>query len=423
MPVRRSLRRAASVGAVGLIVTSCTDDDASVPTSPPPTVTTTTEPARVDDGVLRIGLLLPESGEGATIGQPLIDAAIRASVQINASGGVLGEPVEIVEGFDEGNSVATARDAIAALIDRDVDAVVGPASSTIALATLGDLLSAGVLTCSPTATTLALDDFPNSDLFFRTAPSDTLQASAIAEIAEGTGARDAVVTFVDDTYGRPLAEATIAALAADEVATLDRVPFAATEESLVDEATAISEQDAGVVVVIGDGEHGTRMLFELGEVAGLFPGGETPLIIVNDAIRRPPSTQLVQELPPDVRQRIVGVSPKALGVEPDEPIGAFATNAYDCVNLIALAAVQAASDVPEEMATEMVAVSSGGVPCTLFADCIEVLRDDLNIDYDGPGGGVEIGAEGDPVRARFDRFSFDDSGTDVSTGTPLLITS
>lgn len=371
--------------------------------------------------MLRIGLLLPESGEGATIGQPLIEAARLAVEQINAAGGVLGAPVELVEGFDEGNSAATAREAIAALLERNVDAVVGPASSNVALATLDDLLSAGVLTCSPTATAIALDEFPSRDLFFRTAPSDSLQAAAIAQHAERTGARTAAVTYLDDAYGRPMAAATIDALQLRGLTLPEAVPFATNAESLTDEAIAISESDVDVVVVIGDGEQGTRMLAELGELAGQFPSAEPPLIIVNDAIRRPPSTQLVQALAPDVRDRVIGLSPLAIGRETEEPAGLFATNALDCVNLIALSATQADSDDPQQMAAQMVEASSGGSACRSFAECIELLSDDRFIDYDGPGGVVEIGASGDPVRARFDLFDFDERGIDVSRQVPLLV--
>ncbi|MET0460473.1 MAG: ABC transporter substrate-binding protein [Ilumatobacteraceae bacterium] len=377
-------------------------------------MTTTTVAVRVDDGVLTIGLLLPESGEGATIGQPLIDAASEAVRLINEAGGVLGRPVEIVDGFDEGSNATTARDAIGSLIDRDVDAVVGPASSTVALATLDELFSEGVLTCSPTATSLALDQFPSSDLFFRTAPSDSLQATAIARYAEQTGAREAAVGYLDDAYGRPLAEATIAALQASGLSVVTETRFTAQAESLKDEAMELSESDVGVLVLIADGEQGTRMLSELGEVAGLFAGRELPEIIVNDAIRRPPSPQLVQALADDVRERVVGVSPLALGTEPGEPPGPFATNAFDCVNLIALAAVQAGTDNPEAMATQMVPASIGGVSCREFADCIQLLDEDRNVDYDGPGGAVDIGADGDPMRARFDLFEFDENGDDVS---------
>jgi branched-chain amino acid transport system substrate-binding protein len=422
VPARRLFRRAVGIVAAGIAaaLAACTDDGTTTPTSPPPIVTTTTAPLPVEDGILRIGLLLPESGEGATIGQPLIEAAKLAVQQVNAAGGVLDQPVELVDGFDEGNNATTASEAIAALLERDVDAVVGPASSTVALATLEELLSAGVLTCSPTATAIALDDFPTSpELFFRTAPSDSLQAGAIAQYAERTGARTAAVTYLDDAYGRPLATATADALQARGLTLIDPVPFAANDE-LTDEAAAISDSDVDVVVVIGDSEQGTRMLAELGEVAGLFPSGDPPVIIVNDAVRRPPSPQLVQALAADVRNRVVGVSPLAFRTEPEEPAGPFATNALDCVNLIALSAIQAGTDAPPQIAAQMADVSSGGVSCRAFAECVQLLPDS-RIDYDGPGGVLEIGANGDPVRARFDLFEFNDNGEDVSRAGTLVV--
>ena len=205
--------------------------------------------------------------------------------------------------------------------------------------------------------------------------------------------------------------------------TVTQVPFAADDEILVDDANAVSGSDVGVVIVIGDGEQGTRMLAELGDVTGLpaSPGDEPPAIIVNDAIRRPPSPQVVQALASDVRDRITGVSPLAHGTEVNEPAGPFATNAVDCVNLIALSAVQANSDNPLAMAAQLPDVSRVGVTCRSFSECIERRgSDNRNVDYDGPGGVVEIGVNGDPVRARFDQFVFDELGVDVSTG-PLMI--
>ena len=167
--------------------------------------------------------MLPESGDGAAIGAPLIEAALAASAAINAAGGVLGSKVEVIGNVDEGSSPSTTREAIATLIEQGVDAVIGPASSTIALATVPQLMEAGILTCSPTATALALDDLPDRSLFFRTAPSDSLQAIAIAEQAERTGALSAVVVNLDDAYGGPLADATIAALRGRGLTVDDRV--------------------------------------------------------------------------------------------------------------------------------------------------------------------------------------------------------
>jgi branched-chain amino acid transport system substrate-binding protein len=425
MPGRRSVRRRLVGGsAVAVALTmplACTDDDDSAATSvaPSSTTTTTTEPARPNDGVLRIGLLLPLSGEGASIGQGMADAADRAVDEINTAGGVLGQPVELVPA-DEGADASSAADGIDALVEDGVDAVVGPASSTVALANLGDLLGAGVLTCSPTATSLALDEFPSSELFFRTAPSDSLQADAIAKLAQQTGTFTAAVAYLDDAYGRPLAEATVAALDARALSVDAEVPFASSDESLVDQATQLVDSEADLVVVIGDGEQGMRMLEAMGEMAGRFPDVPPPDIIVNDALRLPPSAQLVQALPTTIRQQIEGVSPMARPQFEDEPPGPFATNAYDCVNLIALSAWQANEDDPARMAARMAEVSANGVACRDFETCVQLLAVPRNIDYEGPGGTVQIGADGDPEQARFDVFEFDESGRDVST-TPLLI--
>jgi branched-chain amino acid transport system substrate-binding protein len=405
---------------VALVAAACTDDGASSTTIVPATTTTTTVPPRIDDGVLTVGVLLPQSGAGAALGQALSQAVVAAGDSINAAGGVLGQDIRILTGFDEGDSPSTARDSIAALIDQDVDAVIGPASSTVALATLGDLMRAGVLTCSPTATALALDGFPDRTLFVRTAPSDSLQAAAIAGEAERTGALTAAVLYLDDAYGRPLAEATITALRSRGIEVPDPVGFNADDESLLDEATTVKDSDPGVIVVIGDAEHGTRMLSNLGEVTGVVPGDDPPKIIVNDALRQPPSPQQIAELAPDVRARIVGLAPAATSGLAGEPAGPFATNAFDCLNLIALAAAQAGSDDPEQIAPLIRSVSEGGVTCRDYAECLALVVGGRNLDYDGPGGNVELGADGDPVTYRFDRWTFDEQGVDVPITVPAL---
>lgn len=397
-----------------MLVAACTDDGATSPTVPPTAVTTTTVPSREHDGILRIGVLLPSSGDGAAIGQPLINATIAAGQAVNDAGGVLGNRIQIITGFDEGDDPDTAREAVASLLERDVDAVVGPASSTTTLAALADLLNAGVLTCSPTATALALDSFPDRELFFRTAPSDSLQALAIALTAERTGALAATVVFLDDAYGRPLADATIAALRTNGLTVEDPIGFTSDDPILVDEAASVHERAAGVVVIIADGEQGSRMLTALNEASGVDDDNEAATIILNDAIRRPPSPAPIAALAPEMRENIIGLSPMTSSGDADEPAGAFATNAVDCVNLIALAAAEAETDDPEAIAAGMVDVSEGGVSCSTFAECIALVNEGRNVDYDGPGGNLQIGADGDAARYRFDRWMFDENGVDVS---------
>ena len=94
-----------AVVAAVAAVTACSDDN---PETAEPTPETTaantgdtespaTTAAHESDGVLRIGVLLPQTGEGAAIGSPATAAASYAVTHINEAGGVLGEDVGIVD--------------------------------------------------------------------------------------------------------------------------------------------------------------------------------------------------------------------------------------------------------------------------------------------------------------------------------------
>lgn len=407
-----------ALAVLAVTVAACSDDDASVPTTLPSPAPTTTVSTRPDDGILRIGLLLPASGEGVTIGQSMGDAARRAILEINDAGGVRGTPVQVVD-EDEGETPGETTRAIENLLEQDVDAVVGPASSPNALATLDLLVAANVLTCSPSATALALDEFPDDGLFVRTAPSDSLQAVGITTLAEDTGGTSVAITWVDDMYGRPFADAVTDNLlrTAPSLEVVAEEPFPASMPDLTAVAQRIGEQAPGVVIVIADAEQGTRMLSALRDVLETAAQWDNPDIIVNDALRRPPSPQAIAELPTSMRTAITGLSPAAGG---STLTGPFAANAYDCVNLIALAAQQDPGQDPRAMAAALPELSSGGGACKTFDQCADALAEGLNVDYEGPEGDVEIGLDGNRARANYSMFRFDDQGIDEGIGEVVI---
>ena len=182
------------------------------------------------------------------------------------------------------------------LLDDGVDAVVGPTSSIVAMGVLGDLMAGGVLTCSPTATALALDDYPDSELFFRTVPSDSLQAEAIASVAEQTGATTAAVAYLDTSTAAPWPRPP-SPRSSPRLTVVEPVPFVATEDSFVAKATQLSDAGVGVIVIIGDADHGVGLLSAIGEVAGRVGEREVPDIVVNDAMRRPSSPSSCRACP------------------------------------------------------------------------------------------------------------------------------
>jgi branched-chain amino acid transport system substrate-binding protein len=266
--------------------------------------------------------------------------------------------------------------------------------------------------CSPTASALALDGFPDEDLFFRTVPSDSMQAEAITDIVERTGTTTVALVYVNDAYGQPFADAVAASLDARRITVVDSIGFSGHDDDLGDVATDIVETGAQVVVVLADGQDGTSFVSALDET----DHDSISSVIVNDAMRMSSSPQVIQGLDPALREKIRGVAPQAEPTEafPYEPAGFFAVNALDCVNLIALSAMRVESDAPRDIAGQMASVSASGAVCTTFSQCRDALSDGLDFDYDGPSGVAELVVrQGDPKRARFQEFRFDENGRDV----------
>jgi branched-chain amino acid transport system substrate-binding protein len=404
---RRRLRWAgAAVSALlALAAAGCSggDGEATTTTSTIAPTTTTIAP-RTNDRQLKIGVFLPQTGPGAALGSPMIAAIEDAIGEINAAGGVLGSDVTS-EAIDE--SAGTGLDG---LLDLGVDAIVGPASSTVALAHLAEAVHpvTGVVTCSPTATALSLDNFPDNKLFFRTIPSDSLQMAAMVRRVEATGLGTVAVGYLDDPYGRALKNAFADRVEArGRVTMLEPVGFSADDDDLSDVVAELLQGEPGVIVVLGDADDGTRLLAAIDETAGSSPTE----VVVNEAIRG--GRQAIQALSPAFRVRVSGVAPMATTVRDDGPDGFYAANAKDCVNLIALAAIEANSDAPAEIQKYMAAASADGRMCTSFADCANTLAGGFGIDYTGYSGDVELSTTtGELAGARFEVFEFDAQGND-----------
>lgn len=411
--MRRSAALTAALVAAALAA-GCTDDGSSSPTTTAAIATTVPPEPRVDDGRLAIGLLLPTDA-------PLVADAISQTAQqvvdeINAVGGVLGSDVDL-QIAEVGTSATASGEAVTELVEAGVDAIVGPITSTNAITVIDVATNAGVVTCSPSATAAILDDVPDRTLFFRTIASDSLQAQAIAETVDNTGARSVAIINVDDAYGRPYAAAVTEGLQSRALQVVEQVSFAPGD----DIAAAVDEllpSSADVVVALGAGPELAALLTALGDAAP----DAFDTVVTNDAVRSAANQAVLAALPPELRTRIVGVAPQILDRRLDaEPI-VFSPQVTDCVTLLALSAVQAGSDAPTSIAAQMAPVSSGGRLCRSFDTCAQIVID-RQIDYNGPTGVTELNRVGETSRASFDRFTITDAGADELSDTGGLTVS
>jgi branched-chain amino acid transport system substrate-binding protein len=396
-------------------VAACSGDDAA-PTSTSTTIAAPTTTERPDDGVLRVGAIIPSGGVAPDLGVSMRAALQLAEQEINDNGGVNGRPVSVTV-IDEGDTVASATGAVNSLVDAGADAIIGPTSSIHLLSTLASSVQAGVLTCSPTGSALALDDYPANGLLVRTVPSDSLQATAIAQIVSDTGENSAAIVFLDDAFGRPLATAVRDAMGTN-TPIVGTFPFRAGE--VPDDATIQKVVDAApsVVVVIADAITGPAI------ISALDAADPTrPTFVTNDSLRRPDPN--ASPFPADlVDTRFAGAAPAAYppdgafrdaltAVDPNAG-GLYAVNAYDCLSLIALGATATGSDDGRDIAAALPDLTTTGNACVSYTECTLALKAQRNIDYDGPGEYLSIDAKGRVTAAQFDVFTFDaDTGRDV----------
>lgn len=124
---------------------------------------------------IRLGFVGGLSGSGSDIGGSARNGALLAIEEINAQGGIQGRPLEILI-KDDRQDKAAARNAVKELIDARVEAIIGPTTSEMAIASVDLANKAKVLMISATVTT---SDLSEKDDFFMRGLSATSRPSAI----------------------------------------------------------------------------------------------------------------------------------------------------------------------------------------------------------------------------------------------------
>jgi len=391
--------------AVMASLVACNDSGSTSTPDSTPQVSTTVAP-QISDGVFRLGLLIPQTGSVDGSGKSLTQVATNAIDIVNAAGGILGRDIELVV-RDEGSDSATALTAVDDFISEfRIDALIGPMSSSIALSVLPRLVENKIGSCSPTATAVSLASFPDNELFVRTTPSDILASEAMAQLIGQTGVVETLVAYPDDPFGRAFIAEVRRSLAVQGIAIVNEVAYDTDSSDDTPVAAELTANPNSVITLIGDSDSGGRLL------NSLLDTKSANKIIVNDALSQVDLSSNTN-IDSDMRKSIVGVAVDAFaGIDADnnDLLPPFAAAVVDCVNLIALAAIVSESDIAEEFMAQVPAVSRGGSGCNLFDECLALLQQSLNIDYNGVTGLLDLDPNGDPSRAQFVTFGFNDLG-------------
>jgi ABC-type branched-subunit amino acid transport system substrate-binding protein len=160
----------------------------------------------------KIGCVLSLTGLFGPKGMDRLAAARLAVEELNAAGGLLGKPVELLEA-DDASDPDKCREIVTKLVEEDgVQVLIGGMSSGAVMATGPYLAEHEVLMVSPSATSPEISQQPWTNWVFRTAPDDTLQAIILADIIMDKGYTRLVTIVQANAYGSGLENALTEAL-------------------------------------------------------------------------------------------------------------------------------------------------------------------------------------------------------------------
>ena len=367
--------------------------------------TTTAAPAPASDPLI-LASLMPLSGDLASLGPGIALGAALAVEQINAAGGINGQPVQLIEG-DSGCDGAVALTSLNDVIAQGAQGVMGAACSGTSLAILDTAIAAEVVMVSPSNTSPQFTKIDKKGFYARTAPSDLLQGDVLASLLVEDGVQTVSIISRADSYGRGLAEATAAAFEAAG-GTVKTIVYHATDATeFTSEVTAVGKGAPDAIVGILFPETGCGVLqpaFEQGLLDtpwymtdGVKDAGLASLCGLGTALDGFKGTapgSAAGEAKDAFEAAYAGVSADG------SPTFIFAPQAYDAVMLMAISAAANGVTGPE-IASGLVAASSGGEKCIGVA-CIALAADGVDVDYVGASGEIELNAVGDPTAATYD---------------------
>ncbi|HEX2027048.1 MAG TPA: ABC transporter substrate-binding protein [Nitriliruptorales bacterium] len=419
------LHTAATVGLTALVLAACGGGDGDRAASPAPEDTVTgTAPEGGErqnvDGKLKIGTVLPQTGDLAALGPAMVEAVRMGVEHVNEAGGVLGEPIELVEG-DSGTNEQIANSVVDDHLRNNVDAIIGAASSRITLSIIDKVTSARVVECSPSNTGSNLTNYEADDpgFYFRTPPADNLQATALAELIAADGFSNVGIIALNDDYGQGFAKSLTMALQKAGATAAVNVPYDPVGTEFSADVQKLNEVKADSVVVISFPDTGSKILREM-IAKGLGP--DSIAVYTADGMQSGEVPKLVDPNNPAVLDGVKGTAPSSQGSEafkqafnefaPEGTPQIFSAHAYDCVNIIALAAEKAGTDDPNLFRLEIVPITKDGDKCKDYASCKSLVDEGADVDYEGAAGPLDFVKSGEPAAGTYEVWVFNAAAED-----------
>jgi ABC-type branched-subunit amino acid transport system substrate-binding protein len=406
---KRTVRLLTIAAAAVLVLSSCgnSDDDgdnggSGSDNTPTEDTASSSAPAAKGDGTLTIGTLLPQTGDLAFLGPPEfagVDAAVK---DINAAGGVNGKEV-VQKKADSGDGTPDiAGPSVDKLLNADADVIIGAAASSVSLTVIDKIVGAGVVEFSPANTSPAFDTYDDKGLYFRTSPSDVLQGSVLGNLIVQDGYKNVAIMARQDSYGEGLAKQLEQTLKDQGSNVAVSVLYSADATNYTAEINKVAAAKPDAIALIafeettkivpgliakGVGPQDQQMYFVDGNTADYSKDFDPGTLDGVKATFPTPPT-----LDPALKQKLLDANPKLTDFT-------YGPQSYDATVMTALAATAAKDDAGESIASKLIEISKDGTECSDYADCVDLLNQGEDIDYNGVSGPCDLNDTGSVSKA------------------------
>jgi branched-chain amino acid transport system substrate-binding protein len=414
-------RLVAILMVLGLVAVACGSDDNEA--SSDTTEKSGQQSGDAGDGTLKLGYLLPQTGDLSFLGPPMIKGVEMALRDINAAGGVNGKDVALAQA-DDGTDPDVASAAVDKLLNTEkVDAVIGAAATSVTLAVIDKITGAKVVECSPSNTGSNLTTYEDDGYYFRTAPPDNLQSAALGDTITDDGKTNVGIIAINNDYGKGFAADLEKRLKDNGASIASTAYYDPNGSDFSAEAKQVADAKPDAVAVIAYPDTGGQVFSAM--IANKI-GPKDLTVYVTDGLQTNELYKKIDPNNPAVTQGVRGTAassapkngaaffPKAFAEFAPGTDTIYSAHAYDCAVVIALAAIKAGSDDPTKIRDEINGITKDGEKCTTVKDCVALLEDGKDIDYDGAAGPLNFTDAGEPGAGTYDVYTFGADGKYVT---------
>lgn len=355
-------------------------------------------PALAED--VKLGILGDITGPIESLAPPIVAGAQLAFDNVNAQGGILGGGKIISVTGDSACDPSVAGPAADKLVNTDqVTAIVGAfcTGATIGAATSAGI-PGGVVQISPSASAPALTTLEDNDLVFRTTPSDAFQGVKLADLLTQKGITDVALTYVNNDYGKGLADVFAARFAENGgtvTANISHEDGKADYRAELGQLAASGSQTLVVLAYISGS--GLTILQQANESGNFttYIGGDG---MIGDAITGANVDNFTATRAGAYAGESADIYKKLATDAGQDPTATYAPQAYDAGFLLALAVQKNGNAGREGLSAALREVASAPGEKILpgeWSKAVELIAAGTDIDYEGAGGPLDFDAAGD----------------------------